>query len=129
MKKYITALVMAAVLGIVTPVASLAQTRYCDDNGRQSRKSRQYNERAYNNAGYYTNDGYYTQDDYDYGVKKPNVYQRHRKAMNVAIATGAGAILGALLGGKKGALIGAGAGAVGGLVITKKQAPKNYYRY
>lgn len=43
-------------------------------------------------------------------VKKPSYYRRHRNRINLAIGTGAGALLGGLIGGGKGALIGAGAG-------------------
>lgn len=125
MKKYITALVMAAVLGVMTPIAATAQTRSC--NTRTSRESRtQYTNDRYYNDGYY-DDGYDTYNDY--GTKKPNVYDRHRKAMNIALATGAGAIIGALIGGKKGALIGAGAGVAAGAIVTKKQSSRNYPRY
>jgi len=56
-------------------------------------------------------------------------YDQHRKAVNIGGGAAAGALLGALLGGKKGALIGAGVGALGGVIVTKKQAPRNYYRY
>jgi hypothetical protein len=119
MKRYITAFIMTAILAVMTPIAATAQTRYRSENYRQSR-----NTRTYNNENRYYDNGYY-----DTNVKQPNVYDRHRKAMNLAIATGAGAIIGALLGGKKGALIGAGAGVVTGAIITKKQVPRNYPKY
>ena len=64
---------------------------------------------------------------YTYG--KPSFYSRHRKAVNIAAATGIGAILGGLFGGKKGALIGAAAGVAGGAIVTSRQSPRNYYRY
>ena len=81
--------------------------------------------------GYYGNDGRYyeyNQDQY-YGYGQPTVYDRHRKAINIGVATTAGTIIGALIGGRKGALIGAGAGAIGGVIVTKKQRPRNYYRF
>jgi len=62
-------------------------------------------------------------------VKRPNVYRRHRKAFNVGIGAGAGALVGGLLGGRKWALIGGLAGAGGGALFTHKQRPKNYTRY
>ncbi|MCC7307855.1 MAG: hypothetical protein IT173_09825 [Acidobacteria bacterium] len=43
-------------------------------------------------------------------ARKPSYYRRHRNRINLAIGTGAGALLGGLIGGGKGALIGAGAG-------------------
>lgn len=63
-------------------------------------------------------------------VNKPSFYRRHRNASNVAIGTGGGAVLGALIGGKKGALIGAGAGAGSSALYTYKIKPKKrrYYR-
>jgi len=64
-----------------------------------------------------------------YYGSQPNVYDRHRKAINIGVATGVGAVLGALFGGKKGALIGAAAGVAGGAIVTAKQSPRNYYRY
>ena len=64
-----------------------------------------------------------------YYAKKPSFYRRHRKAINIAASTGAGMLLGGLLGGRKGVAIGALAGAGGGYLFTKKQRPKNYVRY
>lgn len=62
-------------------------------------------------------------------VKRPNVYRRHRKAFNIGIATGAGMLVGGLLGGGKGVVIGGLAGAGGGALFTHKQRPKNRVRY
>lgn len=61
-------------------------------------------------------------------VKRPNFYRRHRKAFNIGIGTGLGALVGGLLGGKKGLVIGGLAGAGGGAYFTHKQRPKNYVR-
>lgn len=95
---------MFAMLAVMVPLASAtsvsAQTRY-------------YNSRT---GRYYT-------------VKKPNFYRRHRKFINIAASTGAGMLLGGLLGGRKGVAIGAMAGAGGGYLLTRKQRPKNYVRY
>ena len=133
MKRFVTAIMMTAVLGLSVPVLTSAQTRYCDSNGRQvdrsNRDSRGSN-RGYRNAFYETNrNGYYNNENRNRSSNRPNIYDRHRKSMNIAIATGAGAIIGALIGGKKGALIGAAAGVAGGAIITKKQKPRNYIRY
>ena len=57
--------------------------------------------------------------------QRPNVYQRHRNLINIAAGTGAGALLGALIGGKKGALIGTAAGASGSALYTYKINPKD----
>ncbi len=55
---------------------------------------------------------------------RPNIYQRHRNVINVAAGTGAGALLGALIGGKKGSGIGALLGAGGSALYSYKTKPK-----
>ena len=61
--------------------------------------------------------------------QRPSYYKRHRNIINMAIGTGAGALLGGLIGGKKGALIGLAAGAGGSALYTYKLKPKRtYYR-
>jgi len=142
MKKFISTIIMSMMLvavGSVMSVTADAQPRSCETNSRynghdnglhkgwyKNGKNRAGN-REYRDANYqerYNDDEYYTYND-----GRPNVYQRHRKAINIGAATGAGAIIGALIGGKKGALIGGAAGAGGGYIFTKKQSPKNYPRY
>jgi outer membrane lipoprotein SlyB len=51
---------------------------------------------------------------------KPSYYRRHRNRINMALGTGAGALIGGVAGGGKGALIGAGAGAAGSALYTYK---------
>ena len=111
LKKYVTSLVMATVVGVMLPFAAAstadAQTRY-------------YNART----GRYSTVRSSTSVRY----KRPNVYRRHRKAFNIGIGTGIGMLVGGLLGGKKGVVIGGLAGAGGGALFTHKQRPKNYVR-
>lgn len=57
-------------------------------------------------------------------VRKPSYYRRHRNRINMAIGTGAGALLGGAIGGGKGALIGAGVGAGSSALYTYKLRPK-----
>jgi hypothetical protein len=105
MKRFITTFLMTALLAISIPALSgtaMGQTRYY----RSSRVTRSY----YNN-------------------NQPNVYDRHRKAINIGVATGIGALLGGIIGGKKGAVIGAAAGVAGGAIVNAKQSPRNYTRY
>lgn len=119
-KKFYAALMMAAMLAVAIPA-------FADTASAQRRDNRKYQrEQRYENRNYdpYYNGGYYD-DDYD----RPNVYDRHRKAINIGVATAAGAVIGAMIGGKKGALIGAGAGVVTGAIITAKQKPRNTERY
>ena len=112
LKKYVTSLVMATVVGVMLPFAAAttaeAQTR------------RYYNART----GRYTT----VRSNTTVRYKKPNVYRRHRKAFNIAIGSGVGMLVGGLLGGKKGVVIGGLAGAGGGALFTHKQRPKNYVR-
>ncbi len=103
MKKFITTLMMMAMMAVMLPLAANAQTR----------NSRRYTNRTY------------TTRTYD----RPNVYQRHRNLFNVGIGTGAGALLGALIGGKKGALLGTAIGAGGSALYTYKINPKDGRRY
>lgn len=57
-------------------------------------------------------------------TRKPSYYRRHRNRINMAVGTGAGAVLGGLIGGRKGALIGAGSGLAGSALYTYKLNPK-----
>jgi hypothetical protein len=64
---------------------------------------------------------------YDYGTapKGRSFWQKHRDKLTLAIGTGAGAGLGALIGGKKGAGIGALAGLGGSALYTYKLRKRN----
>jgi hypothetical protein len=57
-------------------------------------------------------------------VRKPSYYRRHRNRINMAVGTGAGALIGGLIGGKKGALIGGATGLGGSALYTYKIKPK-----
>lgn len=125
-KRIYTAIIMAIMLGVAIPAFSgtaVAQ-RY-----ERNRTDHRYGDRyRNNNRGTVYNDPYYN-DGYYEGYERPNVYDRHRKAINLGVATGAGALIGALIGGKKGALIGAAAGVATGAIVTAKQKPRNTERY
>jgi outer membrane lipoprotein SlyB len=106
MKKFTIALFLMALFAIMMPIAANAQTyvrRYVGRDGRVH---------------------------YARVNKKPSFYRRHRNASNIAIGTGAGALIGAIAGGKKGALIGTAVGAGGSALYTYKIKPKKrrYYR-
>ena len=109
MKKYLVSFLMMAMFAVMIPLASAttasAQTRY------------------YRNGRTY----------YSTTYKRPNFYQRHRNVMNMAIGTGAGLLLGGLIGGKRGAGIVALIGAGGSALYTYKIRPKRtryyYNRY
>lgn len=63
-------------------------------------------------------------------TKKPSFYRRHRNRVNMAVGTGAGAILGGLIGGKKGSFIGGATGLGGSALYTYKlkKKKKKYVR-
>ena len=62
-------------------------------------------------------------------TRKPSYYRRHRNRINMAVGTGAGALIGGVAGGGKGALIGAGIGAAGSALYTYKlNKKKRKYR-
>lgn len=104
MRKYLVAFLMMAVMAVMIPLTAStanAQTR-----------------RYYRNGRVYTTT-----------VRKPSFYRRHRNLINIGIGTGAGALLGALIGGKRGAGIGALAGAGGSALYTYKIKPKQRRYY
>lgn len=63
--------------------------------------------------------------DYNNQPRGRTFWQKHRDKLTVAMGTGGGAILGALIGGKKGAAIGALAGAGGSALYTYKIRNRN----
>ncbi len=79
--------------------------------------SRNYASRRYAAAPRYRTAGYVAQ--------RPSFYRRHRNLINLGAATGGGALIGAIAGGRRGAgygtLIGAGSGALYTYVLNKKK--------
>jgi hypothetical protein len=63
-------------------------------------------------------------------TRRPSFYRRHRNMINIGIATGAGALIGGLLGGRRGVAYGLMGGAGAGALYTYKLNPKKrrYYR-
>jgi hypothetical protein len=82
---------------------------------------------AYRNSGRtYRNSTSSRRVYYDYQQpRKRSFWQKHRDKLTVAMGTGAGAILGGVIGGKKGAGIGALAGAGGSALYTYKLRNRN----
>jgi hypothetical protein len=119
MKKFIASLIMMSLMAIALPLSADAQRR-CYTRKRTN-VSRNYRTRTYRNRNY-VNRSYETQG---YTYKRPSFYRRHRNAINIGIATGGGALLGALIGGRRGAglgaLIGLGSGALYTYKLNKKR--------
>ena len=63
--------------------------------------------------------------DYNNQPRSRSFWQKHRDKLTVAMGTGGGALLGALIGGKKGAAIGGLAGAGGSALYTYKIRNRN----
>ena len=108
MKKVLTIILALALLSVAA-MPSLAQGRgrtYSSRSsyGNQARTSRAYDSRSY----------------YDYRNNNRSFWEQHRDKLTVAGGTVGGAVIGALIGGKKGAIIGALAGGGGSALYTYK---------
>jgi len=111
MKKFIASLIMMSLMAIALPLTADAQRR-CYTRKR-STVSRNYSR---------TNRSYQTRG---YTYQRPGFYRRHRNMINMGVATGGGALLGGLIGGRRGAglgaLIGLGSGALYTYKLNKKK--------
>jgi hypothetical protein len=132
MRKLLATLVLASMMLIALPLAAEAHPG-CRRHRRASSRSyasqryyaqQRYARQRYNGSGYsrtyYSpsySQGYYVQ-------QRPSFYRRHRNVINMGIATGAGALLGGIIGGRRGAGVGALLGAGGGALYTYKIRPK-----
>ncbi|HVE55449.1 MAG TPA: hypothetical protein VNB22_01385 [Pyrinomonadaceae bacterium] len=120
MKKIIASFLMTVMLALSLPLLADAQTRRCYCPTRRT-TSRSYRTRSYRNRTA-VNRSYRTAG---YTYKKPSFYRRHRNMINMGIATGGGALLGGLIGGRRGAglgaLIGLGSGALYTYKLNKKK--------
>ena len=92
MKKFLASILLMAMFVIALPMTSNAQI-----GKRRYARSRSQVARTY---------------------QRPSFYRRHRNLINVAAATGAGALIGGIAKGRRGALIGAGTGAGAGALYT-----------
>lgn len=115
MKKFLVILIALFVFTVTLPLSADAQT--C-----RRKASRSYASRTYKRSPRYAVRGYTAQ-------RRPSFYRRHRNLINIGIATGAGALVGGLIGGRRGAGWGLLAGAGSGALYTYKINPKRrYYR-
>ncbi len=137
MKKFLVGTLLLFVFAITLPVLTYAQS--CRIRGNRARSTNYsyanygYNQRRNYNRGNYERRNYnrvsYQPTTY-YGGQRPSFYRRHRNLINIGIGTGAGALIGGLLGGRRGAGYGLLAGAGTSALYTYKIRPKQrrYYR-
>lgn len=126
MKKFIAGLLVLFVLMIGLPLSAEAHNG-CPRHRRASRSSvsRNYYRQAPRYRSARTYRSYRTYRTAGYSYQRPSFYRRHRNLINLGIATGGGAIIGGIAGGRRGAGIGAltglGAGALYTYVLNKKR--------
>jgi hypothetical protein len=115
MKKFLVTLMMFLVFAIGLPLTAEASSCTCRRyyRHRRSHVSRVYRYRTtrYRTASYVAE-------------RRPSFYRRHRNMVNIGIATGAGALIGGLLGGRRGVGYGILGGAGAGALYTYKLNPK-----
>src|SRR4051794_29101693 len=137
MKKFVVTLLMFLVFAVGLPLSVDAYAG-CP---RHRRYRRSYVVRTYRRAPvYYTRSYvarrapvYYTRSyvarrtpvyyTRSYVASRPSYYRRHRNIINMAVGTGAGMLLGGLIGGRRGAGIGALTGLGGSALYTYKLRP------
>jgi hypothetical protein len=135
MRKLLATLVLASMMLIALPLAAEAHPgcrRHRKASSRSYASQRYYAQQRYARQRYYAQQRYaqqrYYSPSYSQGYyvqqRRPSFYRRHRNVINMGIATGAGALLGGIIGGKRGAGVGALLGAGGGALYTYKIRPK-----
>jgi hypothetical protein len=115
MKKFLIIMLALFVFAVTLPMTAEAQS--CR---RKYRKS--YASRTYRSSPRYAVRGYTAQ-------RRPSFYRRHRNLINIGVATGAGALIGGLLGGRRGVGLGLLGGAGAGALYTYKLNPKKRRYY
>ena len=115
-KLFATAICLVALIIAAMPVG--AQTRYRTTNRRSVQNTRTYSR----NYDRYDNQRYRNQN---YRYEDRSFWEEHRDKITTAGGAAGGAILGALIGGKKGAIIGAITGGAGAAIYTYKIRDKD----
>ena len=117
MKKFLVSAMMFLVFAVGLPL-SIEAHNSCPRHRRYKRTAAT---RTYRSTPRYRTAGYTAQ--------RPSFYRRHRNLINIGVATGAGALIGGLLGGRRGVAYGLMGGAGAGALYTYKLNPKRrYYR-
>ena len=126
MKRLVALVISVAILAAVS-VPAFAQQRNCRRDSRTYSSRGYYDSQGYRNSGYYGNTSNYdNRAYYDYGYDNRGFWQKHRDKLTVAIGTGAGAAIGAMLGGRRAAVIGAAAGAGSSALYAYKIRNRRY---
>ena len=112
MKKFLVTAMMFLVFAVGLPLSMEAQA--CPRHRRYKRTTAA---RTYRTTPRYRTAGYVAE-------RRPSFYRRHRNMINIGIATGAGALIGGLLGGRRGVAYGLMGGAGAGALYTYKLNPK-----
>ncbi|HYP00699.1 MAG TPA: hypothetical protein VER76_10955 [Pyrinomonadaceae bacterium] len=118
MKRTLSAVAICLVLLAATASPAWAQTYRSGRYNGRSTAAQQY--RRYDNS---------RRSNYDRRYNERSVWDRSRDKITVAGGTGAGAVVGALVGGKKGAIIGALVGAGGSALYTYKVRDRRNGRF
>jgi hypothetical protein len=115
MKKFLVTIMMFLVFAIGLPLTAVSANANCTCRRyhRRSHVTRHYT--SYRTASYV--------------ARRPSFYRRHRNLINIGIATGAGALVGGLLGGRRGVGLGILGGAGAGALYTYKLNPKRRRYY
>ena len=125
MKKFLASFLILFVFMITVPLSAEAHNG-CARHRRSARRSTV--SRSYAGTRTTRRPVYYQTRSYN-SYRRPSFYQRHKHVIDVGIGTGAGALIGGLLRGKRGAgwgaLIGGGSGALYTTVLKPK---KRIYR-
>lgn len=125
MKKVFALILTLSVLAAVAAptFAQRRSRRSCDSTYSTRRNARTYDYDSARTRTYYDNSRVNYDNSrvyYDYGYRDRSFWDKHRDKLTLAIGTGAGATIGALVGGKRGAIIGAASGLGGSALYTYK---------
>jgi hypothetical protein len=110
MKKFLVSIMMFLVFAIGLPLSTAVTAEGHPGCRRHRHVSRTHRTTRYRTASYV--------------ARRPSFYRRHRNLINIGIATGAGALIGGLLGGRRGVGLGLLGGAGAGALYTYKLNPK-----
>lgn len=117
MKKFLASILILFVFMITVPLTVEAHCPRHRRSVRRSTASRSYARTRTARRPVYQTRGY--------SYRRPSFYQRHKHVVDIGIGTGAGALIGGLLRGKRGAgwgaLIGGGSGALYTTVLKPKK--------